>query len=124
MPQKRSFNCPVEAALAVIGGKWKILILCRLHEGVSRFNELRRDISGISQRVLTQQLRELERDGIVSRIAYPDGSPRVEYALTDLGRSLGPVMDTLGAWRQHYEEGLQPDAGPAAPAPRKILQSA
>jgi len=122
MPQSKTFTYPIEAALAVIGGKWKILILCRLHGDVSRFNELRRNIPGISQRMLTQQLRELERDGIVVRRAYVDHLPRVDYGLTDLGRSLGPVMDMLCDWGQHYQEIVQ--HGSPSAATKKILQSA
>jgi DNA-binding HxlR family transcriptional regulator len=122
MSESKTFNCPIEATLSVIGGKWKILILCRLYEDVSHFNELRRSIPGISQRMLTQQLRELERDGVVLRRAYVDHLLRVEYGLTDLGRSLGPVMDLLCDWGQNYEEILQHASPPAAP--KKILQSA
>jgi DNA-binding HxlR family transcriptional regulator len=122
MPQSKTFNYPIEAALAVIGGKWKILILSRLHEDVSRFNELRRSIPGISQRMLTQQLRELERDGVVLRRAYVDHLLRVEYGLSDLGRSLGPVMDMLCDWGHHYQETLLHGSPPAAA--KEILESA
>ena len=96
--------CPTEAALSVIGGKWKILILCRLGEDATRFNELRRQLPGISQRVLTQQLRELTQDGIVSRTAYPGQPPRVEYAITAFGRTLDPVLDQLYAWGRRYQQ--------------------
>ena len=107
MSAKREIACPTGAALAVIGGKWKIIILCRLHNDVSRFNELRRQIPGISQRMLTQHLWELERDGVICRLSYPDGPPRVEYQLTEFGRTLTPVLDTLYQWGQQYQKRLQ-----------------
>jgi DNA-binding HxlR family transcriptional regulator len=92
-------HCPVEAALAVIGGKWKVVILYHLtHEGVHRFAELRRKIPGVSERMLTQQLRELEADGVVHREVYPEVPPRVEYSLTDYGRTLRPVTDVMCEW--------------------------
>lgn len=103
MVQKRSFSCPVEVALAVIGGRWKIPIICRLHEGKCRFNEMRRAIEGISQRVLTQNLRELERDGIVARKVFPESPPHVEYELTEFGRTLEPVLDLLCDWGDSYQ---------------------
>jgi DNA-binding HxlR family transcriptional regulator len=97
-PQARRYNCPVEAALDVIGGKWKIVILCWLRQGTHRFGELRRQIPGVSERMLTQQLRELERDGVVRREVYPEVPPRVEYSLTPFGETLRPVMDLLNKW--------------------------
>jgi DNA-binding HxlR family transcriptional regulator len=103
MVQSRAFSCPVEAALSVIGGRWKILIICRLFEGKQRFNEMRRSIGGVSQRMLTQNLRELERDGIVERKVFPDSPPHVEYALTAFGRSLEPVLDRLCEWGESYQ---------------------
>ena len=123
MSLNRTFHCPTEAALAVIGGKWKILILCRLHDGVSRFNELRRQIPGISQRMLTQQLRELERDGIVLRMAYIESPPRVEYAMTDFGRTLEPVLDLLYSWGETYEARVVGNNTATMPQ-KKALQSA
>jgi DNA-binding HxlR family transcriptional regulator len=98
----RKYNCPVEAALDVIGGKWKVLILCWLKERMHRFGELRRRIPGISERVLTQQLRELERDGIVHREVYPEVPPRVEYSLTEFGQTLRPLMGMLNDWGQTH----------------------
>lgn len=103
MVQPRALTCPVEAALSVIGGRWKILIICRLFEGKQRFNEMRRSIDGISQRVLTQNLRELERDGIVERRVLPESPPHVEYALTVFGRSLEPVLELLCEWGESYQ---------------------
>lgn len=100
----RKYNCAVEAALDVIGGKWKVLILCWLKEGVHRFGELRRRMPGISERVLTQQLRELERDGIVNRKVYAEVPPKVEYSLTPFGETLRPVMVMLNDWgRKHMK---------------------
>jgi DNA-binding HxlR family transcriptional regulator len=98
----RQYNCPVEAALDVIGGKWKVLILCWLKEGVHRFGELRRRIPGISERMLTQQLRELEQDGIVHRKVYPEVPPKVEYSLTEFGETLRPLMGTLCKWGEKH----------------------
>ena len=90
--------CPVEAALDMIGGKWKVIILFRLFEGTKRFNELRRLHPNITQRMLTNQLRELERDGLVHREVYAQVPPKVEYSLTENGRSLKPVLQSLKRW--------------------------
>lgn len=95
-------NCPVEAALDIIGGKWKSIILFRLVEQTRRFNELRRLMPAITQRMLTNQLRELERDGLVSRRVYPEVPPRVEYSPTPLGHSLLPVLEALKAWSETH----------------------
>jgi len=91
-------NCPVESALDVIGGKWKVVILFRLFEGTKRFNELRRLLPNVTQRMLTNQLRELERDGLVNRTIYPQVPPKVEYSLTERGRTLKPVLAALRKW--------------------------
>ena len=88
----------IGATLAVLGGKWKILILWQLTKRPCRFNELRRAIAGVSQHMLTTHLRELESEGIVSRRIFAEVPPRVEYALTDHGRTLGVVMHTLAKW--------------------------
>ena len=93
-------NCPVEAALDIIGGKWKSIILFRLHEETRRFNELRRLLPRVTQRTLTNQLRELERDGLVHRTVFAEVPPRVEYRLTPLGESLEPVLNALRSWAQ------------------------
>ena len=95
-------NCPVEAALDIIGGKWKSIILFRLLEGMRRFNELRRLLPAITQRTLTTQLRELENDGLVHRTVYAEVPPRVEYRLTALGESLLPVLNALKAWSETH----------------------
>ena len=92
-------GCSVEASLAVIGGKWKGTILYRLHtDGMLRFNQIRRILPDVSQRTLTAQLRALEADGIISRTVYPEVPPRVEYRLTDYGKTLAPVLLALKAW--------------------------
>src|SRR5262249_51809 len=95
---RKKYHGPAEATLDVIGGKWKIVILCWVKEATDRFGELRRRIPGISERMLTQHLRELERDGIVQRKVYPEVPPRVEYSLTPFGETLRPIMGMLYRW--------------------------
>jgi len=96
------YNCPVEAALDVIGGKWKALILWWLHQRTWRFAELRRQIPGITEKMLTQQLRELEAHGIVNRCVYPTVPPKVEYSLTDYGRSLKRALWAICDWGNNH----------------------
>ena len=96
------YDCPVEAALAVIGGKWKLPILARLKNGTQRYGELKKSLPGISEKVMIQQLRQLEADGIIDRKQYPEMPPRVEYSMTELGVSLVPLMDQLAAWSMHH----------------------
>lgn len=91
-------NCPVEACLDIIGGKWKGVILTRLLDQTLRFNELKRTIPRITQRMLTSQLRELERDKIITRKVFAEVPPRVEYSLSPRGRSLEPVLGALLEW--------------------------
>ena len=95
-------NCPVEAALDIIGGKWKSIILFRVLEETRRFNELRRLLPNITQRTLTNQLRELERDGLLQRNVYAEVPPKVEYSITDFGRTLEPVLTTLKGWAETH----------------------
>ncbi len=97
-----NFGCPVEACVEVIGGKWKGVILFLLLGGTRRFNELLRLIPGVTQRMLTWQLRELEEDRVVARKIYPEVPPRVEYALTEFGRTLEPVLRMLQGWGSQY----------------------
>ncbi len=96
------FGCPVEITLALLGNKWKVLILRELFKGVKRFGELCRGISGISQKMLTQQLRQMESDDLVERKIYAEVPPRVEYSLTETGRSLQPILDEMHRWGQNY----------------------
>ncbi len=94
--------CPVVATLDIIGGKWKVLILYHLSTETRRFNELQRLMAGITQRMLTLQLRELENDGIVHREVYPQVPPKVEYSLTEFGRTLMPVIEAMHRWGQTH----------------------
>ncbi|WP_254969209.1 helix-turn-helix domain-containing protein [Cyanobium sp. CH-040] len=91
-------HCKAELALRVIQGRWKLLILRELLDGVRRFSELQRALGGVSQKVLTSQLRDLEADGVLRRHIHAEVPPRVDYALTDLGRELIPVLEELHAW--------------------------
>lgn len=95
-------NCPVEAAFDVIGGKWKAVILFRLSLATMRFGELRRVMCKVTPRMLTNQLRELEGDGLVHRKVYAQVPPKVEYSLTDLGRTLIPALTALKEWSEVY----------------------
>lgn len=99
--------CPVEVTLGVIGGKWKaVLVFHMARGGAQRFAELRRKTPGISERILTRQLRELESDGIVSREVFPEVPPRVEYSLTEYGESLRPVTEAMCEWgKRHRSSG-------------------
>lgn len=94
--------CPVVNTLDIIGGKWKVLILYYLNGETRRFNELQRLLAGIIQRMLTLQLRELENDGIVHREVYPQVPPKVEYSLTEFGRTLMPVIEAMHRWGEQY----------------------
>lgn len=96
--KEKVYGCPVEATLDVMGGKWKPLILWRLMETTLRFSELRKLIPGVTEKMLTQQLRELEADGVVHREVYPTVPPKVEYSLTDYGCSMKPALEAICAW--------------------------
>jgi DNA-binding HxlR family transcriptional regulator len=98
----KSYHCPVEAALDVIGGKWKPLILWALGDNVLRFSELQKALPGVNTKMLTKQLRELEVDGVITRTVYPEVPPRVEYAITDFGRTLIPILQALCTWGAEY----------------------
>ncbi len=95
--------CPVETTLMLIGDKWKVLILRDLMPGTKRFGELKKSIGSVSQKVLTAQLRDLEEKGLVSRKVYAEVPPRVEYSLTELGKSLSPILDAMREWGEHYQ---------------------
>lgn len=99
--------CPVETTLALIDDKWKVLILRDLLPGTKRFGELRRSIGSVSQKVLTAQLRSMESSGLVERTVYPEVPPHVEYSLTDLGRSLKPILDAMQAWGEGYQASFE-----------------
>ncbi len=100
--------CPVETTLTLIGSKWKVLILRDLLTGTKRFGELRRSISGVSQKVLTSQLRDMEEDGLVCRKVYAEVPPKVEYSLTALGSSLEPILAALWDWGEGYQASARP----------------
>ena len=95
--------CPVETTLSLISDKWKVLILRDLLPGPKRFSLLKRSIGGVSQKVLTTQLRQMEDSGLLNRTVYPEVPPRVEYTLTELGYSLKPVLDAMGSWGEAYQ---------------------
>lgn len=105
--QDKMFNCEKELTLYVIGGKWKMLILWHLgKEGTKRFGELKALMPGITQRMLVNQLRELEEDLIVERKVYPVVPPKVEYSLTEQGKSLMPILDSMYKWGKNYMENV------------------
>ncbi len=95
--------CPVETTLMLIGDKWKVLILRDLLPGTKRFGELKKSIGNVSQKVLTAQLRDMEEKGLLNRQVYAEVPPRVEYSLTDLGKSLKPILDAMQAWGEGYK---------------------
>lgn len=99
--------CPVETTVQLIGSKWKLLILRDLLMRPWRFNELRRGLEGISQKVLTDSLRAMEEDGLVSRTVYPEVPPRAEYSLTPLGKSMKPILDAMEQWGTEYKKQMQ-----------------
>lgn len=96
--------CPVAITVALIGSKWKLLIIRNLRVRPWRFNELRNDLEGISQKVLTDSLRSLESDGIITRTVYPEVPPRVEYSLSELGESMRTIIDSMEAWGISYQK--------------------
>lgn len=99
--------CPVATTVQLIGSKWKLLILRNLLARPWRFNELRNNLEGISQKVLTDSLRSMEEDGIVTRTVYPEVPPRVEYALSELGESMRPIIRAMEQWGIAYKESRQ-----------------
>lgn len=100
--RSHSENCPVTRCLSVIGGKWKPVILFCIANGIDRFGAMQRSIEGITKQMLTKQLRELEADGLLTRTVYAEVPPRVDYALTDIGRSVLPIIENMKAWGQTY----------------------
>ena len=96
--------CPVATTVALIGSKWKLLIMRNLLIRPCRFNELKKSLDGISQKVLTDSLRSMEEDGLVIRTAYPEVPPRVEYSLSELGETMRPILDAMAEWGTAYKE--------------------
>ena len=97
-------DCPVQTTVQLIDSKWKLLILRNLLQRPWRFNELRKDLNGISQKVLTERLRSMEEDGIVTRTVYSEVPPRVEYALSEVGESMRPIIDVMEKWGIQYKQ--------------------
>lgn len=114
-------HCPIETTIRVIGGKWKSLVLYHVRERPCRFNELRRLIPNVTQRMLTKHLRELERDGILARKIYEVVPPHVEYSLTPLGHSLTPLLAQMALWGEAYERRGTKPSGRASRTPRRAL---
>ena len=102
-------DCPVATTVQVIGSKWKLLIMRNLLERPWRFNELQKNLEGISQKVLTDSLRSMEADGIITRTVYPEVPPRVEYALSPLGETMRPILDAMQAWGNAFKAGELPE---------------
>lgn len=99
-------ECPVATTVQLIGNKWKLLIIRNLLNRPWRFNELKRDLDGISQKVLTDSLRSMEEDGIITRTVYPEVPPRVEYALSELGETMRPILASMEQWGTNYKISL------------------
>lgn len=99
--------CPVATTVQLIGSKWKLLIIRNLLQRPWRFNELRKNLEGISQKVLTDSLRSMESDGIITRTVYPEVPPRVEYALSELGESMRPIIKSMESWGMNYKKILE-----------------
>ncbi|MGC4108183.1 MAG: helix-turn-helix domain-containing protein [Thermomicrobiales bacterium] len=108
---RMEIECPVELTLDVIGGKWKGATLYHLIDGPKRFGELRREVPRVTQRMLTLQLREMEADGLVHREVYPEVPPRVEYSLTDFGRTLVPMIHAMMAWGAEHRDKVLARSG-------------
>lgn len=102
IPELCKYHCEIEAAFAIIGGKWKARIIWHIGTDCPRFNELKDILENVSPRMLAKQLRELERDGLVVRTMYPEIPPRVEYHLTDAGKALIPILETISYWVLEY----------------------
>ena len=100
-------DCPVATTVSLIGSKWKLLIMRNLLVRPWRFNELQKSLDGISQKVLTDSLRSMEADGIITRTVYPEVPPRVEYALSELGESMRPIIKSMEAWGNNYKQELE-----------------
>ena len=99
-------ECPVATTVSLIGSKWKLLIMRNLLVRPWRFNELKKNLDGISQKVLTDSLRSMEEDGIITRTVYPEVPPRVEYALSEVGESMRPILTAMQEWGTNYKDSL------------------
>lgn len=99
--------CPVATTVSLIGSKWKLLIIRNLRLRPWRFNELKKDLAGISQKVLTDSLRSMEEDGIITRKVYPEIPPKVEYSLSELGKSMNPIIEAMEKWGLDYKQQMQ-----------------
>lgn len=104
LTKKEMPDCPVATTVALIGSKWKLLIMRNLLSRPWRFNELRKDLDGVSQKVLTDSLRSMEEDGIIIRTVFPEVPPRVEYSLSELGKSMRPIMHAMEVWGTEYKK--------------------
>ncbi|WP_432408126.1 winged helix-turn-helix transcriptional regulator [Wukongibacter sp. M2B1] len=102
--QEKIYRCPLELSIDLIGGKWKSVILWHLRKDILRFSQLKRRLPGITQKMLTQQLRELEADGMINREVYPQVPPKVEYSLTELGKTVLPMLRSLYKWGIKYSD--------------------
>lgn len=102
-------DCPVETTLSLISSRWTVLIIRELLTGTKRFNELKKSINNISQKVLTSNLRNLEENGLIERTVYAEVPPRVEYSLTETGLSLKPILDALWDWGMNYKKSYEED---------------
>ena len=120
MKTPNEIHCPVAATLNLIGGKYKALILWTLLEGTKRFSDLQRAISQATPKMLTQQLRDLERDGLIRRTVYPQVPPRVEYSLTQEGLSIRPILMAMYRWGTHYLKERNIDAHCSMTPPEKL----
>lgn len=105
---KKAVSCPVEITLRVIGGRWKVLVIHHLLDGVKRFGALSRALEGVSARTLTKQLRELEADGVINRKVYQQIPPMVEYSLTPVGEQLEPILSAMHVWGEQFEAHPRP----------------
>ena len=104
--QDKAYTCPVELTLRTLQGKWKVLILWNLRQATLRYSELRRSLPKVTHKMLSQQLRELESDGLISRKVYPVVPPKTEYSLTEIGRTLLPVLTAMQQWGLRYKQPL------------------
>ena len=123
MEKKELPLCPVETTLTLISDRWKVLILRDLFTGTKRFGELKKSLSGISQKVLTANLKDMEASGLLTRKAYPEGPPRVEYTLTETGESLKPIISAMFDWGMEYKRKNHSPSNEVVDALEKALHA-